>query len=191
MKTYSVLIATLFVVGCGRGIAQLSHSGVCDGYPDWETSDYKLPWPAGVTHQIAQGNCAGASHIGSQRYAYDIQMDIGTTVIAARDGVVIEAEGSHPDGGGCSQLNQVRIKHSDGTIANYLHLTQNGALVTVGQNVTQGMTIAHSGNSGCTSGPHLHFMVQTPDEKDSMPVTFRNTTTNIRGLQETKEYTAQ
>lgn len=189
-KFICISAALLFSAGCGQGVPQLSHSGICDGYEAWATSAYVLPWPVGVTHKVAQGNCGAASHMGTQRYAYDIKMDIGTSIVATRAGTVVEFEEGNSDGGGCSKLNFLKIQHSDGTIANYLHLTHNGVLVSLGQSVTQGMAIALSGNSGCSSGPHLHFMVQTNDEKDTVPLTFSNTKANKRGLQQGKEYTA-
>jgi murein DD-endopeptidase MepM/ murein hydrolase activator NlpD len=193
MKIVLILLFIIlnFSLGCGDGVPEISHSGICDGYADWSTSAYKLPWPVGVTHEVSQGNCGAASHVGSQRYAYDFDMDIGSAIVASRAGVVLEMEEQYADGGGCSELNYISIRHSDGTIAKYLHLTQNGVLVNVGNSVNQGDSIALSGNSGCSSGPHLHFVVFTSDEKDSVPVTFSNTSINTRGLRAGKSYTAQ
>lgn len=191
MKKALPLILLFLISGCGQGVPELSHSGVCDGYSDWSHSDYKLPWPAGTTYEISQGNCGPASHLGAQRYSYDIKMSIGSSVIAARSGVVEKLEKQYDDGGGCDELNYLSIRHSDGTLAKYLHLTKNGVLVNQGAAVNQGDPIALSGNSGCSSGAHLHFMVLTPDEKDTLPVTFSNTTSNKRGLITGKNYTAQ
>lgn len=191
MKKYFSLLFLLLAAGCGQGVPELSHSGICDGYPNWSTSSYKLPWPVGISHEVSQANCGPASHLGAHRYAYDIRMDIGSSIVAARGGVVEKSEEKYDDGGGCAELNYVTIRHSDGTLANYLHLTKNGVLVNVGASVNQGDPIALSGNTGCSSGAHLHFMVYTPDEKDTVPVTFSNTDSNVRGLISGKNYTAQ
>lgn len=185
------LILIFLISGCGQGVPELSHTGICDGYSDWSTSNYKLPWPAGTSYEISQGNCGPASHLGAHRYSYDIGMDIGSSIVAARAGVVEKIEEQYDDGGGCDELNYLSIRHADGTLAKYLHLTKNGVLVNLGASVNQGDSIALSGNSGCSSGAHLHFMVLTPDENDTVPVTFSNTSSNTRGLISGKNYTAQ
>jgi murein DD-endopeptidase MepM/ murein hydrolase activator NlpD len=51
------------------------------------------------------------------------------------------------------------IYHEDGTFAEYVHLKKDGAQVSVGDMVSAGDFIAYSGNTGWSSGPHLHFMV--------------------------------
>lgn len=191
MKKVLPLILLFLSSGCGQGAPELSHAGICDGYPAWNTSSYKLPWPVGISHEISQGNCGPASHLGAHRYSYDVRMDIGSSIVAVRGGVVEKLEEQYDDGGGCDELNYLSIRHSDGTLAKYLHLTRNGVLVNLGATVNQGDSIALSGNSGCSSGAHLHFMVLTPDEKDTVPVTFSNTTSNARGLISGKNYTAQ
>ena len=191
MKQVLPLILLFLTTGCGQGVPELSHTGICDGYADWSSSNYKLPWPVGASYEISQGNCGPASHLGASRYSYDIRMDIGSSVVAARAGVVEKLEKQYDDGGGCDELNYLSIRHSDGTLAKYLHLTKNGVLVNLGANVNQGDAIALSGNTGCSSGAHLHFMVLSPDEKETVPVTFSNTASNKRGLISGKNYTAQ
>jgi len=54
----------------------------------------------------------------------------------------------------------VRILHDDGTIAVYAHLNRNSIRVRPGERVRAGQYIADSGNTGLSSGPHLHFAVQ-------------------------------
>ena len=90
----------------------------------------------------------------------------------------------------------VRVNHGDGTFADYVHLMQDGVIVENGMSVEQGDTIAHSGNSGFSSGPHLHFHVErygtcNPIEGCiSAPVNFRNTTPNPTGLVTGQVYAA-
>lgn len=188
----SIFIAlSLIAVGCGNGVDSITHIGVCDGYTAQAGSLYNLPWPTASEHEVTQGNCSGASHFGDQRYAYDFAFDIGDDIHAARAGEVIEIEESFSDGNGCPDDNHIYIKHDDGTIAAYVHLTNAGALVSVGDTVTQGEHIADSGNTGCSSGPHLHFVVWADSSKtETVPVNFKNTSSNSRGLIRGKTYTA-
>jgi murein DD-endopeptidase MepM/ murein hydrolase activator NlpD len=58
------------------------------------------------------------------------------------------------------RANFIRILHDDGTMALYAHLREEGALVRVGQRVRAGQQIGLSGNTGFTTGPHLHFVIQ-------------------------------
>lgn len=193
VRTTLTILLLFALSACGTGISEITLTGVCDAYPEASTSPYVVPWPSGTSQKVDQGNCGPASHYGSSKYAYDFSMPIGTNIVATRAGVVLEVVEDRSDGNGCSSgENHVYIIHADGTVAQYLHLTQNGSLVAVGDSVTQGQVIALSGNSGCSAGPHLHFeVVANADSNISIPVTFSNVGTNKRGLQPGKTYTAQ
>ena len=88
----------------------------------------------------------GALHAG-----IDIANSIGTPILAASDGVVISA-GPYAGYG-----NMVKLRHADGTVTLYGHLSSIG--VDVGQRVWAGDQIAKMGNTGNSTGPHLHFEV--------------------------------
>lgn len=128
---------------------------------------YRLPYPDGLAFRI--GQAAGgplSSHTTSDsQYAVDIGMPEGTPVIAARDGLVIDTEANQIYGGRSPDLmdkaNAVRIQHRDGTIAVYAHLMHGGVNVRPGQRVKAGTQIGLAGSTGYSSGPHLHFAVQT------------------------------
>ena len=68
----------------------------------------------------------------------------------------------------------VRILHDDGTYAVYAHLSWNSIRVRVGDVVQRGEYIADSGNTGYSSGPHLHFAVvrNVGMAMQSVPVNF-------------------
>ena len=130
-------------------------------------AQYKLPFKGGATYTCTQGNSTKASHNGFEKYAFDFALPMNTDVVAMRAGVVKQVVTSfndnncvYPNCDGCkNDVNRVVIEHSDGTHALYLHLTKNGANVAVNQSVVQGQVIAKSGNSGCSSGAHLHVML--------------------------------
>ena len=90
--------------------------------------------------------------------------------------------------------NKIVIKHDDGTFAQYMHLTQNGALVEIGEEISQGDLIGSSGNTGLAGFPHLHFVLTKPGSYKypykSMPTTFLNTLANERSLAAGIEYPA-
>ena len=116
---------------------------------------------AGVrVHQAAHGH---ASHQDRQnRHAWDFALPEGTPVLAARAGQVIALHedstgpGTAPGDGG----NWIRVLHEDGSMAVYAHLQPGSRQVQLGQRVGTGQPLAASGNTGYSTAPHLHFVVQ-------------------------------
>lgn len=82
----------------------------------------------------------------------DIAVPIGTSVLSAAAGTVSKVTYN------ASRGNYVEVTHSNGFTTIYQHLSK--ANVKVGDTVTQGQTIALSGNTGVSSGAHLHFEVK-------------------------------
>jgi murein DD-endopeptidase MepM/ murein hydrolase activator NlpD len=125
---------------------------------------YRAPFAVGSTYRITQAFPDTFTH-GSPdaRYAVDIALPDGTPVYAARDGVVINVRHDAFLGGTSAvmmdQANLVAVLHDDGTIALYGHLHWDSIRVHIGQHVTRGEALANSGNTGFTTGPHLHFVV--------------------------------
>jgi murein DD-endopeptidase MepM/ murein hydrolase activator NlpD len=142
---------------------------------------YLLPFAHGKKYQLGQPYFGSATHTKPNPYALDFNMDSGSIICAARDGVVIDVKQDSNIGGPSPRFakhgNHVTIYHDDGTFANYAHLKKNGALVKKGQRVTAGQNIGLSGNTGQSSGPHLHFEVFKYDPKGesrNLPVRFIN-----------------
>ncbi|MBG0853423.1 M23 family metallopeptidase [Streptomyces spinoverrucosus] len=88
----------------------------------------------------------------------DFAVASGTKVVAAHGGTVVKA-GGNGAGDGPAYGNAVVIKHGNGTYSQYAHLSR--VDVRVGQVVATGQRIALSGNTGNSSGPHLHFEIRT------------------------------
>ncbi|HEY9508335.1 MAG TPA: M23 family metallopeptidase, partial [Verrucomicrobiae bacterium] len=158
---------------------------------------YSLPYAPGKSHKVTQAFGGSFSHKGSNKYAIDWKMPEGTTVYAARGGVVVKTKDDSNVGGGSLAYdrfnNYVLIRHSDGTLGHYCHLKQDGVKVVPGQVVHAGDPIALSGNTGFSSGPHLHFAVfKAIDGKhrESLPIKFEDANGENVTLVEGRSYKA-
>jgi murein DD-endopeptidase MepM/ murein hydrolase activator NlpD len=122
--------------------------------------NYALPWTSGQ-YKVTQGPGGRFSHQDAKgRHAVDVSMPEGTRVTAARAGTVVSIDASERAGNGSRAGNYVRVLHADGTMSVYLHLRQHGVMVKEGQFINVGDLIAYSGNTGHSTGAHLHFVVQ-------------------------------
>jgi murein DD-endopeptidase MepM/ murein hydrolase activator NlpD len=151
------------------------------GRPD-PAAVYALPYRPDESHLLFQGNLGKVSHgVGSENeYAFDFTMPVGSTVCAARGGIVCDVRSDSTAGGPDPMYkhcdNYVMIRHADGTYAEYVHLSPGGVRVRVGERVVTGQPIALSGVTGFTTGPHLHFSVFRVIDgyhRESLPVRFR------------------
>lgn len=127
---------------------------------------YAQPFYPGTAFTVAQGFNGAFSHRGAQaQFAIDLGVPEGTPVVAARAGVVMQVEDDfHGHGVDLEKYgdraNYVRVLHEDGSMALYAHLAPGTALVRPGEKVAVGGFLARSGDTGYTTGPHLHFVVQ-------------------------------
>jgi len=134
---------------------------------------YRLPYGDGAAYRIGQapGGPLTTHDDAESRYAIDFEMPEGTPVVAARDGVIIEAEGGYTEGGKnpalAKKANAIRILHADGTIGTYAHLRHQGIAVQNGQRVGAGEIIGYAGSTGYSNGPHLHFAVTHLDYRNA------------------------
>jgi murein DD-endopeptidase MepM/ murein hydrolase activator NlpD len=159
------------------------HFGRLDAAHD-DHAAYRLPFEDGLGFVVSQAHGGKlTSHNNRENlYAVDFAMPIGTPIVAARSGVVIDVTLRHHEGGFnisyMDKANTVAIVHDDGTVAEYAHLSPGPDSVRLGQRVKAGDLLGFSGNTGYTSGPHLHFIVSRPDITDgkvtrvSVPVMF-------------------
>ena len=139
---------------------------------------YAPPIAPNSHFQITQGFGGKFSHADAQnRYAIDLNLPVDTAVFAARGGVVLESEDDYFRNGTepsyASKANNIRILHADGSMAVYAHLALEKSLVSPGATVTTGQLIGYSGNTGLTTGPHLHFAVQINRGMELVSVPFK------------------
>ena len=113
-------------------------------------SKFILPMSSVVTSPFGTARVFNGT-LKSYHGGTDFRAAVGSSVIAANDGVVVIAKDRYYAGG------SVVIDHGEGIYTQYYHLS--ALNVKVGQSVKKGDTIALSGASGRVSGPHLHFGV--------------------------------
>ncbi len=104
-------------------------------------------WPTKGVFTSGYGWRWGRMHKG-----IDIANNVGTPILAAKDGIVAYSGWSS----GYGYL--VEINHGDGTSTRYGHNSR--LLVRKGQIVPQGQTISLMGSTGRSTGPHLHFEIR-------------------------------
>ncbi len=154
---------------------------------------YRMPFGGSAYIPISQGYNGKFSHKGLDAYSLDFPMPWGTPILASRGGTIVEVINDKVASGirtGESEGdNRVIVEHVDGTFAVYAHL-RHGGPARLGQRVQSGELIGLSGDTGFSTGPHLHFeiyKVRNDGKRQSIPVKFWNGTkagfTALAGLQ--------
>lgn len=153
--------------------------GAVPGSPDARHDGTVLLLPLDTSEwRVDQGFGGSFSHVEPQsRYAIDLAVAEGTPVLAARDGIVMQVEDDF-EGAGLDRekfvdrANHVRLLHADGSMTVYAHLAPESAVVSPGQRVRAGQRLGSSGNTGFSTGPHLHFAVQINRGMDLISIPF-------------------
>ncbi|GGV71225.1 MULTISPECIES: M23 family metallopeptidase [Streptomyces] len=165
------------VLAAGLGVSAAVGAGVANAAettaaPTAAAAKTAATWVDPVQHySLSASFNQGGSHWAHKHSGQDFAVPIGTNVVAAHGGTVVKA-GPNGAGDGPAYGNAIVIKHGNGLYTQYAHLSR--VDVKVGQVVTTGQHIGLSGNTGNSTGPHLHFEVRTTPNYGSAvnPVTF-------------------
>jgi murein DD-endopeptidase MepM/ murein hydrolase activator NlpD len=114
----------------------------------------RFTWPVEgrVTSPFGNRTHPVTGAVNSFHNGIDIAAPIGTSIYAPMRGTVMSVFTT--DGGGLSLI----LQHPNGWRTGYAHL--NRVLVAMGEEVIQGEVIAEVGNTGRSTGPHLHFTMR-------------------------------
>lgn len=107
-----------------------------------------------VAGTVKGGGYAFGPRNGRLHAGQDIPVPVGTPIVAAMAGTVVAPYTAASAG------KNVKISHGAGLATRYLHLSRID--VKVGEKVTAGQVIGLSGNTGRSTGPHLHFQIDNP-----------------------------
>lgn len=119
-----------------------------------------LSWPLGIiriTQQFGRTVDAKRLYSSGTHNGVDFGVSIGTPVLASLDGVVTGSGNTDEQKSCYSYGKWILIKHPNGLSTLYAHLSV--IKVSAGQEVRTGEVIGYSGNTGYSTGPHLHLTV--------------------------------
>lgn len=133
-------------------------------------SSTKYIWPVPGFHYISS-SYSDTINRNSMHGAIDISGSkiYGAKIVAVSDGKVVQANTSGWGGGYGTFLT---IDHGNNKSTLYAHMS--GITVRVGSSVKRGQVIGYVGNTGSSSGPHLHFETRLNGKKYNPMVEFRN-----------------
>lgn len=113
--------------------------------------------PYCITQYFGITSFAKANRNGKPHQALDFRSPVGTALVASEDGIILGQGDTDKTCRNASYGKWVLIKHNNGLSTLYAHMSL--IKVTSGQTVTKGQIIGYSGNTGSSTGPHLHYSV--------------------------------
>jgi murein DD-endopeptidase len=141
----------------GRTLTAYRFHATGDTYPSyWAEDGTEIP------HRLNNSPLADYEQVTSllrdrpTHHGMDFKVDVGTPIAASFDGVVTRTNWNFSGNGNC-----IEVELADGTLVKYLHLSENR--VNAGDRVRAGQVIALSGNTGRSTGPHLHYQLNRGD----------------------------
>ncbi|GAA1014755.1 peptidase [Streptomyces sp. F-3] len=145
-------------VALGAGAGAASAAGTTAA-PAAVSAKSAATWVTPVkNYKLTAGFNQNGARWANKHSGQDFAVPVGTPVLAASAGTVVKA-GPNGAGDGPAYGNAVVLKHANGKYSQYAHLSRID--VKIGQKVAAGQRIALSGNTGNSTGPHLHFEIRT------------------------------
>ena len=121
----------------------------------WPTTDVY------ITQQFGKTSASGRLYASGSHNGLDLRALMGTSIMAMADGVIAGAGNTDLACARVSFGNWILVKHDNGLAATFAHLSV--ISVKEGQRVKRGDIIGYSGNTGYSTGPHLHISVYPND----------------------------
>lgn len=162
--------------------AYQAEDGQCSGV---NAPVHQLPFRRGFKARVTQGFHGYHSHKDDLAFSVDFKCEVGEPIVASRDGVVWDTRKDSNEGCGqdkcVDKANYVILDHGDGTYTSYYHLQHWGVVVEPGQQVCAGQLIGLCGNTGYSTGSHLHFAL-VDHSRRTLPVRFSEALPNGNGF---------
>ena len=147
----TLVVGSTIIVPDGELVVTVSKPSSSGG----GTTSSSLPTYSGYFMRPITGGRKSQGLHGYKNSAVDLATYYGAPIFAAADGTVIISKTGGWNGG---YGNYIVIQHPNGTQTLYSHISEN--LVTIGEHVSKGDTIARIGLTGKTTGPHVHFEIR-------------------------------
>lgn len=128
-----------------------------------------LAWPLDnvyITQKFGKTNASGRLYVSGTHNGIDFRASIGTPVKSSGQGRVAGTGNTDADCPGVSFGKWILIKYDNGLATTYGHLSK--IEVSAGQTVTSGQIVGYSGNTGYSTGPHLHVSMYASDAVNPM-----------------------
>lgn len=128
-----------------------------------------LDWPVDnvyITQKFGKTNASGRLYVSGTHNGVDFRAPIGTPIKSAGEGRVVGTGNTDADCSGVSFGKWILIKYDNGLATTYGHLSK--IEVSAGQTVSSGQIVGYSGNTGYSTGPHLHVSVYAADAVNPM-----------------------
>ncbi|HHX8659762.1 TPA: peptidoglycan DD-metalloendopeptidase family protein [Vibrio diabolicus] len=136
----------LFIINDGQG-------NIFDEHGVSIKNKLRFSDPFDKSYRVSSGYDLKRTHpvtnITTPHLGTDYATPVGTTIRSIADGIVLKSRYNRFAG------NYINIRHTNGSVSRYLHLSQRH--VHVGEKISRGQVIGKTGNTGRTTGPHLHL----------------------------------
>jgi murein DD-endopeptidase MepM/ murein hydrolase activator NlpD len=169
IEAASALLLAALGAGADGGLGPAARTNPYEAATADERARFKripLPLPSGTRFVISQGAFGrNTHHDPGHEYTWDFDVPYGTPALAVEDGVVIQVwQPNH--GGGCdsrfsADAHNIKIRHRDGTVAQYVHIQTS---LQPGDRVRRGQQVAKTAQNGFICTPQLDFGVYLDDQ---------------------------